>query len=166
MKEPFMRLQHTSPDLAEPTRLTVLGLLKSRLSDGLDLQTQTRQVPCHVKSPYFAGLHRLFDDINEEVEHNLDTMAERAAHLGGTVEGTTWAAPGESSLRETPATFLSGRDEVAALADTLTAFRKNVGQAIGQADEAGDDVTAGVFSRVAYRIDKWLWMVQANLQEG
>ena len=103
-----MRLQHTSPDLSEPTRLTVLGLLNSRLSDCLDLRARTRQVSCNVKGPYLRGLHRLFDDINEEVEHDLDTIAERAALLGGTVEGTTRAGPGESPLRENLGGFPSG----------------------------------------------------------
>ena len=161
-----MRLQHTSPDLSEPTRLTVLGLLNSRLSDCLDLRARNRQDSCNMKGPYLRGLHRLFDDINEEVEHDLDTIAERAALLGGKGEGTTRAVPGRLPLRENLAAFRPGRDDINALADTLVSFRKNVRQAIGQADEAGDPVTAGVFNRVASRIDKWLWMVQANLQEG
>jgi starvation-inducible DNA-binding protein len=165
-KENLMRLQPTSHDLSEPLWSNVLGLLNSRLADCRDLQTQTRQAPCHVKGPYFSGLHTLFDDINEDVEHNLETIAERAAHLGGALERTIRAVAAKSSLLENPVTPSSGRDHVTALADTLASFRRNVWQAIGQANEAGDTVTAGVFIQVSRGIDKWLWMVQANLQEG
>jgi starvation-inducible DNA-binding protein len=161
-----MRLQPTSNDLSEPIRSNVLGLLNSRLADCLDLQMQTKQARCNVKGPYFSGLHKLYDDINEEVEHNLDTIAERAAHLGGTLKGTTRAGAAKSSLLENPVTPSSGRDHVTALADTLASFRRNVWQAIGQAHEVGDAVTAGVFTQVSRGIDKWLWMVQAHLQEG
>jgi len=161
-----MRLQRTSNDLTEPIRSNDLGLLNSRLADCLDLQTRIKQNPCHVKGLYFSGLHRLFDDINEEVEHNLDTIAERAEYLGGTLEETTRALAAKSSLLENPVTLESGRDQVTSLADSLASFRRNVRQAIGQANEVGDAVAAGVLAQVLRGIDRWLWMVQANLQEG
>lgn len=161
-----MRLHPTKDDLSETARSNVLGLLNSRLADCLDLQTQTKEAPCNVKGPYFSGLPKLFDDINEEVEHNLDTIAERAAHLGGTAEGKTQSVALESSLPEYPLTLTSGRGQVTALADTLASFGKNVRQAIGQSNELGDAVMANTFTRVSRGIDKWLWMVQAHLHEG
>jgi starvation-inducible DNA-binding protein len=161
-----MRLQPTSNDLTEPIRSNDLRLLNSRLADCLDRQTQTKQNPCHVKGPYFSGLHRLFNDINEEVEHNLGTIAARAEYLGGTLEETTRTLAAKSSLLENPVTLGSGRDQVTSLADSLASFRRNVRQAIGQANEVGDAVTASVLAQVSRGIDRWLWMVQANLQEG
>jgi starvation-inducible DNA-binding protein len=161
-----MRLQRTSNNLTEPMRPNVLGLLDSRFADCVDLQTQTKQDHCNVKDPYLSGLHRLFDDINEEVEHNLDAIAERAAYLTGTLEETTRALAAKSSLLEKPVSLGSGRDEVTSLADSLASFRRNVRQAIGQANEAGDAVTARVLTQVSRGIDRWLWKVQANLQEG
>lgn len=70
------------------------------------------------------------------------------------------------SLLEQAVTVGSGRDQVASLADSLASFRKNVRQAIGQANEVGDAATAGVLAQVSRGIDRWLWMAQANLQEG
>ena len=71
-----MRLQPTKDDFSETACSNVLGLLDGRLADCIDLQTHTRQDPCGGKGPYFSGLHRLFGDINEEVEHNLNTIPE------------------------------------------------------------------------------------------
>jgi starvation-inducible DNA-binding protein len=141
-------------------------LIDCHLAECLDLQTQIEQKPCHVKGPHSGALHRLFGDINEEVEQHMDTIAKRAACLAGTIEETTRALAAKSSLLENPADFGSGRDQVASLADSLASFRRNVGQAIGQANQAGDAVTAGVLGQVSRGIDRWLWMVQANLQEG
>jgi len=161
-----MRLQGTSNDLTEPIRSDDLGLLDSRLADCLDLQAQIKQSPCLAKGPYCGGLHRLFDEINEEVGHNLDTIAEHARYLGGALEETTRALAAKSSLLENPVTLGSGRDQVTSLAESLALFRRSVRQAIGQANEVGDAVTAGVLAQVSRGIDRWLWMVQANLQEG
>ncbi len=161
-----MRLQRASNDLMEPIRTNGLGLVDSRLADCLDLQTQIKQKPCHAKDPYFSGLLRLFDDINEEVEHNLDTIPERAACLRWTLEETARALEANTALLENPVAVGSGRDQVAWLADSLASFRGNVRQAIGQANEVGDAVTASVLAQVSRGVDRWLWMVQANLQEG
>ncbi len=161
-----MRLQRTSNDSTEPIRSNDLGLLDCRLADCLDLQTQIKQNPCRVKGPYFSGLQRLFDDIHEDVVHNLDNIEESAAHLRGTFEQTTRAVAAKCSLLEQQVTVGSGRDQVTSLADSLETFRRSVRQAIGQANEVGDAVTAGILAQVSRGIDRWLWMVQANLQEG
>jgi starvation-inducible DNA-binding protein len=111
-------------------------------------------------------LHKLFDEISEEVEQNLDNIAGRAAQLVGTAEGKIQPVGLESYLREYPLTLTSGHDQVTALADALSSLGKNVRQAIGQSFEYGDAVTANTFTRVSRSIEKWLWMVQAHLQEG
>ena len=160
-----MRLHPKSNDLSEPIRSNVVRLLDSRLTDCIDLQRQTKQAPCNLKGPS-PSLHRLFDDINEEVEQNVDTIANRAAQLGVATGGRTRCVALESSQRESPLSLIADRDQVTALADTLASFRKNVRRAIGQSTEFGDNHTANTLTRVSRAVDKWLWMVQAHLQEG
>ena len=160
-----MRFRQASIDLMEPTHSIDPDVLDGRLADCLDLKTYAKQVPCHVMGPYLSGLHRLFDDINDEVERNLDTIAKRGTYLEGALEETTRDLAAESSLLENSVTRGSGRDQVISLADSLTLFRNSVRQAIGQANEVGDAVTARVLAQVSRGIDRWLWMVQANLQE-
>ena len=125
-----MRLYTRSRALSEPVRTNVVGLLNSRLADCIDLQTQTKQVPCILQGQN-CSLYRLFDDINQEVEQNVDNIAHRAEQLGGTAEPTACPLSLISSLPEYPSSLISGRDQVTALADALASFRKNVRQAIG-----------------------------------
>lgn len=158
-----MSLHPTKNDLSHDIRAKAVALLGSRLADCIDLQTQTKQAHWNVKGPEFIALHELFDDINEEVEDYVDTIAERAVQLGGTVEGTARAVAAKSSLPEYPLTITSGRDHVNALAGALAAFGKTVREAISQADEFGDTDTSDVFTEVSRGIDKWLWMVEAHL---
>lgn len=161
-----MRLNPTYNDLAESVRSKVVALLNSRLADCIDLQTQTKQAHWNVKGPEFIALHKLFDEINDDVEEYVDTIAERAVQLGGTVEGTARAVAAKSSLSEYPLTITTGRDHVAALANALAMFGKSTRQAISQSDELGDADTADIFTEVSRGIDKWLWMVEAHLQQA
>ena len=161
-----MRLNTTKNDVAESVRSKVVALLNSRLADCIDLQTQTKQAHWNVKGPEFVALHKLFDEINDDVEEYVDTIAERAVQLGGTAEGTARVVAAKSTLPEYPLTITTGRDHVAALANALAMFGKSTRQAISQSDEFGDADTADIFTGVSRGIDKWLWMVEAHLQQA
>jgi starvation-inducible DNA-binding protein len=78
----------TKNDLPESARVKIVELLNARLADCKDLQTQAKQAHWNVKGPNFIALHKLFDEINADVEDYVDEIAERAVQLGGVAEGT------------------------------------------------------------------------------
>src|SRR5215510_15888568 len=92
------RLYSTKNDLAQATRVQVIELLNQRLADSIDLQTQCKQAHWNVKGPAFIALHKLFDEINEDVEEYVDLLAERIVQLGGIAEGTVGVVAGRTSL--------------------------------------------------------------------
>ena len=165
-RETLMRLHPMKDDLSEAARSTVIGLLHNRFADCVDVRTRTKGAWCNVNGPKLSGLNKLFEEINEEVEQNLDNIADRAAQLGGTAKAKSLSLTSASSLPEYALVLTPGRDQVTALADTLASLGKNLRQTIGQSYEFGDSMTANMFTRVSRGVDKWLWMVQAHLQEG
>src|SRR5437763_7961166 len=98
----------TKNGLPEETRARVIDLLNARLADAIDLQTQTKQAHWNVKGPDFIALHKLFDEVNEDVEDYVDDIAERIVQLGGVAEGTARIAAKRSSLNEYPANAVDG----------------------------------------------------------
>src|SRR5262245_11676915 len=92
------KLYNTENDLPKPTREAVVELINQRLADIVDLKTQIKQAHWNVKGPHFIGLHKLFDDIAEDVEEYTDKIAERAVQLGGVAEGTARVAANRSRL--------------------------------------------------------------------
>jgi starvation-inducible DNA-binding protein len=154
----------TKNDLSEDIRAKAIELLNARLADAVDLQTQTKQAHWNVKGPNFIGLHELFDKINEDVEDNVDDIAERVVQLGGVAEGTARMAAKRSSLSEYPTKTVDGRSHVEALSSVLAAFGKSVRQAITDANDLGDLDTANMFTEISCGIDKWLWFVEAHQQ--
>ena len=160
-----MSLHPTKNDLAEKTRTPVVDLLLARMADAIDLGTQIKQAHWTVKGHHFYSLHKLFDDIHDDVLEYTDTIAERAVMLGGQTAGTVRAVAGTTALPEYPLGATSGRDHVAAVATVLATFGKSVRQGIDKANELGDADTADLFTGVSRGIDKWLWMVESHLHE-
>ena len=154
----------TKNDLPEATRSKMVELLNSRLADAIDLQTQTKQAHWNVKGPDFIALHKLFDEINDDVEGYVDDIAERVVQLGGVAEGTARSVAKRSALQEYGAKSSAGRDHVDALSSALATFGKGVRRAIDTASEAKDADTADLFTEVSRGTDKWLWMVEAHIQ--
>ena len=158
------RLFPTKNDLPQATRLRIADLLNQRLADCIDLQTQSKQAHWNVKGQSFIGLHKLFDDVNEDVEGYVDLLAERIVQLGGVAQGTARTVAERSSLPAYPSGITSGEEHVDALSSALATFGAATRRAIQQADELKDDDTADILTEISRAIDKWLWFVEAHLQ--
>ena len=163
-KSEASRLFPTKNDLPEATRGPVADLLNQRLADCIDLQTQCKQAHWNVKGPSFIALHKLFDDINEDVEGYVDLLAERVVQLGGTAEGTARIAARRTTLDEYPQALASGEGHVDALSSALAAFGSGIRKAIDQVDQLGDADTVDIVTEISRGIDKWLWFVEAHQQ--
>ena len=158
------KLFSTKNDLPEDKRVEVIGLLNQRLAEAIDLQTQCKQAHWNVKGPSFIGLHKLFDEVNEDVETYVDLIAERIVQLGGVAEGTIGAAEQRSKLPDYPIGIATGAEHVAALSDALSAFGRAARITIAEMDELEDAGSADMLTGISRGVDKWLWFVEAHQQ--
>jgi starvation-inducible DNA-binding protein len=158
------RMYDTKNDLARDTRVEVIALLNQRLAEAIDLQTQCKQAHWNVKGPVFIALHKLFDEITEDVEGYVDEIAERVVQLGGIAEGTVGAVEERSKLPDYPLALSTGAEHVAALSDALAAFGRAVRIGIEEMNELEDAGTADLLTGISRGVDKWLWFVEAHQQ--
>src|SRR5436190_19122877 len=158
------RLYPTKNDLPEAGRLEAIGLLNQRLADCIDLQTQCKQAHSNVKGPTFIALHKLFDEVNEDVEGYVDLIAERIVQLGGIAEGTIGAVEGRSTLVDYPLTLSTGAEHVAALSDALSGFARAARVGIEEMQELKDADSADMLTDISRGVDQWLWFVEAHQQ--
>jgi starvation-inducible DNA-binding protein len=159
------RLFATKNDIPADARARIADLLNRRLADCIDLQTQCKQAHWNVKGPSFIGLHKLFDDVNTDVEEYVDLLAERVVQLGGVAEGTARCVAERSTLHEYPLDISSGQEHVDALSTALASFGRGCREGIDQLDELGDADGADILTEISRGIDKWLWFVEAHQQE-
>ena len=158
------KLYATKNDLPEKARIEVIGLLNQRLAEAIDLQTQCKQAHWNVKGPAFIALHKLFDDVNEDVEEYVDLIAERVVQLGGIAEGTVGAVEERSTLPDYPLALSNGGEHVAALSDALAAFGRTIRIGIEEMNELEDAGSADTLTEISRGVDKWLWFVEAHQQ--
>src|SRR5213592_3244079 len=154
----------TKNDLPESSRREAIGLLNQRLADCIDLQAQCKQAHWNVKGPTFIALHKLFDEITEDVQQYADLLAERVVQLGGVAEGTVGVVAERSTLVDYPLGLSSGAEHVAALSDALAAFGRTARVGIEEMNELEDAGSADILTEISRGVDKWLWFVEAHQQ--
>jgi starvation-inducible DNA-binding protein len=159
-------MNRTKNDLNSDQRKKVVTILNQQLVDLINLQLQAKQAHWNVKGPHFIGLHKLFDEVAEAIEPLVDEVAERAAALGGLVDGTVEGVAKKTTLEAYPNEIVDGRDHVEALSSALAAAGKQVREAIDETDKLGDADTADLLTDVSRVLDKKLWFVEAHLQGG
>ncbi len=152
----------TRNDIANRTKL--ISLLNQHLADTFDLMSQTKFAHWNVKGPNFIALHKLFDELAEELEKHIDEIAERATALGGVATGTARQATAMSRVAEFPTNTFKGLDVVAALADRFASLGKTMREAIDEADGLHDRDTADLFTSVSRDLDQLLYFLEAHLQ--
>jgi starvation-inducible DNA-binding protein len=155
----------TKNDLPEKTRRNVIVILNDRLAEAIDLQSQVKQAHWNVKGPNFIALHELFDKISDLVLEQIDEIAERVTSLGGTAEGTVAVAAKRSKLKNYPLSITAGKDHLFYLSTQLAVWAKAVRTAIEDTDKLGDADTADLFTGISRDVDKYLWFLEAHLQE-
>ena len=155
----------TKIDLSEKVRRNVIAVLNDRLAEAIDLQSQVKHAHWNVKGPNFIALHELFDKISDLLLAQVDEIAERATSLGGTAEGTVTVAAKRSKLKNYPLSVTAGKDHLFYLATQLAAYGKGARAAIEDTGKLGDADTADLFTGISRDIDKYLWFVEAHLQD-
>ncbi|MEM7693511.1 MAG: DNA starvation/stationary phase protection protein Dps [Pseudomonadota bacterium] len=152
----------TSHDLPAQARQAVCGLLQANLVDGLDLVSHLKQAHWTMRGPNFIGLHELLDTLHEQVEGQVDLVAERIQVLGGQAEGTVDVAARESRLPSYPLKAVSPDEHITAVSKSIATYAKNNRAAIKEADEAGDEATADLFTEIVRTADRALWFIEAH----
>jgi starvation-inducible DNA-binding protein len=117
-----------------------------------------------VKGPSFIALHKLFDEVNEDVEEYVDLIAERVIQLGGIAEGTARIVGQRSALIDYPLTLSTGEEHVAALSDALAQFGRTARIGIDEMNDLQDADSADILTEISRGLDKWLWFVEAHQQ--
>jgi starvation-inducible DNA-binding protein len=117
-----------------------------------------------VKGPSFIALHKLFDEINEEVEEYIDIIAERIVQLGGIAEGTARVVAERSTLEVYPLVTSTGPQHLETLSAALAGFARTVRLGIEEMSELGDADSADIMTQISRGLDKALWFMEAHLQ--
>lgn len=159
------KLHSTKNSLPENVRIEVAKLLNSTLATVSDLAVQLKQAHWNVKGIEFISLHKLFDDLAEEVEEQVDTVAERITSLGGTALGTIQEAVKNTALKPYPVDIFSAKDHLEHLTHNFAIVGEHARQQIEQTEKLNDMATNDLYIDLVRMLDKNLWFLEAHLQK-
>lgn len=162
MKQIFHK---TSIDISKKNREHLVGMLNDTLAGAADLYLQLKQAHWNIKGESFIGVHKLLDEIAEQVEGQVDVVAERATALGGTALGTLEMVKKNSILNKYPVNIFSIDDHIRHLAANIAILSKHVRKNIKLAEKYSDYGTSDMYIDFVRELDKNLWFLEAHLQD-
>lgn len=157
-------MHKTSIDIPELNRIGLVDLLNQTLADISDLQMSVKNAHWNVKGMEFIALHKFFDEVAEEVEFQVDIVAERVTSLGGTALGTLQDTANGTKLKPYPADIFECKDHLRALTDRFAICARSARQNIQKSEGLGDMATNDLYIDLTRMLDKNLWFIEAHLQ--
>lgn len=155
-------MQKTHNTLSENIRGQSIDMLNKHLAAAIDLHAQVKQAHWNVRGLAFIAVHELFDKVAAEIEEFSDLIAERAASLGGTADGTVQVAAKETFLKPYKLGIADEVQHIEAVAQALAKFGESTREAISKADDLGDPTTADLFTQITRGIDLQLYFVESH----
>lgn len=151
--------------LPEKERVQIIGLLNKTLASTSDLYAQLKQAHWNVKGMQFIALHLLLDKIAEEVEEQVDIVAERVTSLGGTALGTLQEAVKNTQLRIYPVDIFAEKDHLEHLTHNFAILGELSRNNIDETAKLDDMATNDLYIDLVRMLDKNLWFLEAHLQK-
>ncbi len=158
-------LHATKMSLPEKERVQIIGLLNKTLASTTDLFIQCKQAHWNIKGMSFIALHKLLDEIAEEVEDQVDIVAERVTSLGGTALGTLQEAVKNTQLRLYPVDIFAEKDHLEHLTHNFAILGELSRNNIDETAKLDDMATNDLYIDLVRMLDKNLWFLEAHLQK-
>lgn len=163
-KTPKTKMHKTMNPISENIRGSMVELLQTHLATAVDITYQTKQAHWNVKGMNFIAVHELFDDLHEETEEYVDTIAERLTAIGGQAHGTVQAASENSLLDPYPLDLVKSEDHLKRLTESYAKWSAAVAEGIEEASEAGDPLTEDLLTAIGRGLDKGIYFMESHFQ--
>ncbi len=136
-------------------------LLNKTLSDDMMLYIKTRKFHWNISGDSFMELHKLFEDQYNQLEEEIDEIAERVGKLGGMAFGTTKEFSDNSQIKETPGKNPSSKEMIAELLKDHEMIIKSLREGVDEADEKLKDAgTADLLTGLMRKHETMAWTLR------
>ena len=158
------KLHHSKNGLSEKVRIESVALLNNSLANLSDLYSQIKNAHWNVKGMEFYSLHTMFDLIAQDIEKQIDIVAERVTALGGTALGTVQDVVKNTNLNPYPNNIINAKEHLEKLSHNFAIVSEHARQKIKQTESLGDYATSDIYINLVKLIDLRLWFIEAHLQ--
>lgn len=147
--------------ISGPQREKNRVVLQPILTDLIAYSATLKQLHWNVVGPYFRPIHLHLDEIFEEAQEAVDSVAERLSACGHSPSGSIGHVAAHTELRDVPEGFI--RDaQVVELASHATHELVGLIRSRMAEIEDVDTVTADLLHQIVEKLEKHHWMLQAQ----
>lgn len=157
-------LHPTKISIPKKNRIELIEMLNSTLASTSDLYAQLKQAHWNIKGAEFIALHKLLDEIAEEVEEQIDVIAERVTSLGGTALGTIEEVAKGTQLEKYPIDIFEIKHHLEHLTQNIAILGELGREDIEESEKLDDLATNDLYIDLVRLLDKSLWLLEAHLQ--
>ncbi|RLK63360.1 DNA starvation/stationary phase protection protein [Atopobacter sp. AH10] len=142
-------------------------VLNQLVADLTQMATVIHQVHWYMRGDGFLYYHPLMDEWMDEVNGQLDEVAERLITLGGEPYSTLEEFSEHSKIKSKKANYnLTLKEHFETLFAAYTYLNEQFAKGIEVADSEGDNPSSDMFHEYKATTDKRLWMLAAELNKG
>ncbi len=154
-----------SIELASIRTQRVSEIINQILADEIVLYQKTLNFHWNATGPHFILLHELFETQYEELQSNIDAIAERCREIGGHPIGTLKEVMTHAHIGETPGHFPMEEEMI----QELVSDHRHISDEIQKnnkrlADEYEDFGTQELLIQTSRFHDKSAWMLSAMIE--
>ena len=154
---------HSFENLSDQVRAEAAGLMQTLLYSGIDLFLQIKESHWTVRGRDFIALHRLFDEVADDVRDISDDIAERIAQLGHKPNGTVKIVAANTSLPPYPDNVSSVDIHVEVLSQHLGTFISLGSDTVTKLNVLEDNISSDLIVSSMRGLSKQLWMIASHL---
>lgn len=148
----------------EPTS-AVVEHLQEQLANSIVLWLNYKHYHWQTYGPLFRDLHKLFDDLAEEVFDTIDPLAERIRMIGQDPVSNLESI-GKATKVRIAGQAATMRDSVQEANTNAMVMIKHLREAFHVADDAPDPGTADLLARIVQIHEKHEWFLREILAKG
>lgn len=150
--------------ITEQNRHKVAEALGTILADTYILYTKTRNYHWNVTGPHFAEYHKLFESQYEDLDSDIDEIAERIRVLGISVRASASGFAKSSQLKEASEKHLDAQSMIEDLASDHQVIIRSLREQIDLAGSCGDVGTEDFVTGLLEKHEKTAWMLRSVLE--
>ena len=158
------RIEDAYPLRDEAARENTARITQQMTVDLLALFNEHKQAHWNVNGPLYLPLHEFFQEQADYYRGQADVFAERALHMGYSVDGRYSTIVRTTKIPDFPAGYVTDNNSIKLLIDRVTVLQKEVYAYIKETEET-DAPTSNKLQDLAYAVDKNLWQLRIHLQK-
>lgn len=140
------------------------GMLNKQVANCTVMFMKLHHFHWYVKGDGFYTLHEKFEQLYDEMNENLDALAERLLTIGGQPVSTLHACLQQASIREADGGENAGA-MVQCVIDDFRTIIAELARGMEIAQEHGDESTFDMLLGMCSSMEKHIWMLTAYLGE-